>query len=380
MSNPFKYGEIVGKENFCNRKSELRDVKNAMVNGDRLILFSERRIGKTSLVQLAMERLPKTQFLRTYVDFWPTLNEHGLAQTLAIQFSKDFSSTKKAIKRTAQELFGHLRPEFTFSSDDSMKISFTIGSREKASPELLEILKIPSRIAEKQKKRVVVVFDEIQQLFEYENDYAERALRSAIQSQPGVAFILLGSRKHVIQSMVHDRARPLYRAGTIYPLSTIAAEHWLPFIRERFYSAGKQIDDETILDICRLTEGHPYYTQHLCHALWDIYEDIHQIEGVKLLERAFSMVLHREHSAFVSLWESLTKNQKYFLCGLAIEGPRSKIHHSDFIQKWGLKSSSNVQRIVTALQKNDIIDQDNGSYFISDRFFLQWIRREEYQF
>ncbi len=380
MGNPFKYGEIIGKENFCNRKTELKDVTSAMRNGDRLILFSERRMGKTSLVRLALDELPKSKYLTSYIDLWPTLNARGFAQTLAIRFTRDFASKKDDLLRTARELFGHLRPEVTFAPDGSPKLSFSIQATNGEIPELEEILMLPSHISARFKKQVVVVLDEIQQIFEYEDDYVEKALRSAIQNQAGVAFILLGSRKHMIQRMVLDRNRPLYRAGTIYPLSNIAAEHWLPYIRARFDDTQKPIGDDVILELCQLTEGHPYYTQHLCHALWEMHDDIHELENIKLVGSAFSTVLGREHAVFSSQWESLTRNQKFFLHGLSIEGPRPRVHQSDFIQRWELKSSSNIQRIVEALLKKDIIDQDNGSYLISDRFFREWIRREEYRF
>lgn len=380
MGNPFKYGEIVAKENFCNRKTELRDVVQAMRNGDRLILFSERRMGKTSLVRLALDELPKSKYLTAYVDLWPTLNTRGLAQTLATRFTQTLLPKRKDILNAARDLFSNLHLEVSLAPDGTPSVGVSLKPKAGEIPELLEILMAPSRVAAKTKKQVVVVLDEIQQIFEYEDEYAERVLRSAIQDQPGVAFVLLGSRKHLIQKMLHDKNRPLYRAGAVYPLSMIGMEHWLPYIKERFESAGKHIDEEQIIEGCRLTQGHPYYTQHLFNVLWDLYDDIHEIPDTLLLETAFGTVLQREHSAFSNQWEALTRNQKYFLYGLAIHGPKPKVYHSEFIQELGLKTSSNVQRIVEALLKKDIIDHDDGSFLISDRFFREWIRREEYSF
>jgi uncharacterized protein len=39
-----------------------------------------------------------------------------------------------------------------------------------------------------------------------------------------------------------------------------------------------------------------------------------------------------------------------------------------------LDSPSNAQRAVDALLERDIIDRDNGSFLISDRFFRLWIQ------
>ena len=59
---------------------------------------------------------------------------------------------------------------------------------------------------------------------EYQNDLIERKLRSVIQNQPNVAYIFLGSRRHLIQKMFMEKTRPLYRAGGHYPLGPISTD------------------------------------------------------------------------------------------------------------------------------------------------------------
>jgi hypothetical protein len=45
----------------------------------------------------------------------------------------------------------------------------------------------------------------------------------------------------------------------------------------------------------------------------------------------------------------------------------------DFVSRYGLSSASNAQRAVQALLTKDIIDRDNGSFVITDRFFRLWL-------
>jgi hypothetical protein len=40
----------------------------------------------------------------------------------------------------------------------------------------------------------------------------------------------------------------------------------------------------------------------------------------------------------------------------------------------GLGSASNAQRAVQVLLSKDVIDRDNGSFLITDRFFLLWVQ------
>jgi hypothetical protein len=68
-------------------------------------------------------------------------------------------------------------------------------------------------------------------------------------------------------------------------------------------------------------------------------------------------------------------NQRRFLTGLASEPFGVKPFASDFIQRYGLRSASNVQRAIEPLLERDIIDRDNGSFVIIDRFFRLWIMK-----
>ena len=72
MRNPFQYGGVVGGPAFCNRAQEIADLLRAAENGEKLFLYSERRMGKTSLVLHILRTLPPHTYATAYVDLWPT--------------------------------------------------------------------------------------------------------------------------------------------------------------------------------------------------------------------------------------------------------------------------------------------------------------------
>jgi hypothetical protein len=86
------------------------------------------------------------------------------------------------------------------------------------------------------------------------------------------------------------------------------------------------------------------------------------------------VLLDRESYAYTTLWESLTLLQKRFLKGLAAEAVGVKVFAGEFVSRHGLSSASNAQRAVQALLAKDIIDRDNSSFLITDRFFRLWIQ------
>src|SRR5438132_6295914 len=71
---------------------------------------------------------------------------------------------------------------------------------------------------------------------------------------------------------------------------------------------------------------------------------------------------------------SIFEIQKRFLKGLASEAAGVKVFAGEFISRYGLSSASNAQRAVESLLAKDVIDRDNGSFLITDRFFRLWIQ------
>ena len=374
MINPFQYGGVVSADAFCNREQELADLTRAAENAERMFIYAERRLGKTSLVKLMLDRLTKDTYLPVYVDLWSTDGTDRFVTTLAKALAEATSTRVEKVLETAKALFRTLTPSITTDEIGNPSLQFGVVKTDENQPELEEVLSAPLKIAQRQKRRLIIVIDEFQQLLAYDDDLVERSLRSAIQTHEGVGYLFLGSRKHLIQQMFLDTNRPLYRAAGHYPLGPIATEHWVPFIRERFEQVDKAISDALIEQLCTLTEGHPFYTQHLAHALWEQTEPGREVaeEG---LDVALDLLLRRESYAYTTLWELLTKNQQRLLRGLAIEPPEAKPFAGAFLQRYKLSSASSVQRVLKKLMTKDIIDRDNGAFVITDRFFKLWIQR-----
>ncbi len=269
-------------------------------------------------------------------------------------------------------MFGRLRPSVSLDDSGQPKVDFGVDGRSVSKTDLTEVLAAPQALAERSGKTVVVVFDEFQQIADYEDDLAERQIRSSIQHHKNVAYLFLGSRKHLLQSMFLDQSRPLYRSAMHYPVGPIATKHWRPFISKRFANAKKSFPKDLISDLCERTQGHPFYTQHLCHVLWSLIEPGSEVNSEDI-EQAVTELLRRESHAYVILWESLTKNEQRFLRGLADRETLPQPFSSDFTRQYGLRSASNSQRAADSLVAKDLIEREAASFVINDRFLRLWI-------
>ncbi|HBE72692.1 MAG TPA: hypothetical protein DDW31_01075 [candidate division Zixibacteria bacterium] len=374
MNNPFQYGGVVLEDSFCNRKKELAEIIRVMENSGRAFLYSERRFGKTSLVRLALRKLDEKKFIAVYADLWPTDGDLSFIEEMAKAVAKSANKPADKALKFAKSIFQRLTPSLTVDEDGKPQVTFGMSRQAQVGPSLEEVLEAPAKMAARERKKVVVILDEIQRVLEYDSDLVERKIRSVIQHHKNVSYIFLGSRKHLVHRMFLDKSRPLYRAAVHLALKDISLHDWTPFIRRRFINTGKVIRQEQIGIVYKLTQGHPFYTQQLCHVIWEMCEP-KKVVSADIVKIAMEKVFLRESYAYTLLWESLAKNQKRFLVGLAREQLSVKPFSDKFLRQYQLGSASSAQRVVKTLLERDIIDHENGSFIILDRFLRTWIQK-----
>ena len=69
-----------------------------------------------------------------------------------------------------------------------------------------------------------------------------------------------------------------------------------------------------------------------------------------MIEQATGLLLERESYAFENLWDSLTRNARRLLKGVAVSEPGIQVFSAEFIRKHRLGSSSNAQRAIDLLK------------------------------
>ena len=377
MKNPFFYGGTASGENFCNRSVELQDIKSIVDNSSNVFIFGERRLGKTSLLQKLISTLSDDDYIHIYIDLWACNTEENAVRMCASAFTGTLEKSSSRLLKKAKELFSSLSPSITLDSDGNPSLSFSSASYQKNDPVLEQVLSLPQVIAEKYpEKQIVIIFDEFQQIRNFENDRFERVLRSSIQNHDMVSYLFCGSKKHLINDMFMSRKSPLFRSAAHYPIGTISLNHWNKFITRQFSTTGRNIEPETISEIFKLTSGHPFYTQMLSSVLWEISDSNDKTESDKL-DEAVEILLNREQYAYMTLWETLALNVRKMLITIAKESNLKTPYASDIINKYGIKSASTAQKSIQKLKSEEIIDTDNdGVYCISDRFFSLWISKK----
>lgn len=377
--NPFVFGTIVSGESFTDRKSEIAELVKDLSGKTNLIIFSPRRYGKTSLIFQVMEKLRKKGIVCIYIDLYPATNKTKFANIIASSMTQAKVGRIDEIVQAIRDLIPPVkltvRPESMSGMDGSgMELELSKG-KEDIDANLTKLYDLPERIAKKKKKRMVVVFDEFQEIARLDGEEIEGNFRSKIQRHKNVSYVFMGSQRHLLDQMFNDKNRALYRSGKPFNLCKIPEYEFGIFIKDKFQIDKIQVSEKNIDAILQSTECHPYYTQQLCHEIWNCCKS----QGRKTVKdsdisKALEQVMKNQNYAYTSLWDSIRGKQRTLLSSMASSGDK-KIFSSDFRDMYSLGAPSTVARTAAALEEKGLIEKEENSYVISDAFFKEWLKR-----
>lgn len=363
MENPFDYQRIVVGESFVDRDKELKTLTDAMLSGENMLLYSPRRLGKSSLLKEVLNRIEKKR-ISIYVDLWECLTELEIAEKLA---NSIINATYNKIEKAAvvlKEWISSARPFLTLEKDGSIQIKLEVIEHDKT---LRETLTMIQKVAEKRNKRIVVVLDESQVITEFEGHRIEKIIRSTIQEQNMVTYIFSGSKQHILKAMINQRTRPFYRQLRPMTLGPISIGAFTPFIKKGF-SEVSSIDEHTIEEIYQFASGNPQRTQQICHFLFSKAKDGEKPSPDLVKEVVVEICLILDKEFDDELDGIKNKRQRRILKALALD-PTKQPMSQDFIQGYSLGPSSSVQTALKGLIEKGILDEE---YNFVDPLFNTW--------
>src|SRR3954471_324947 len=125
--NPFRYGALALDDAFTNRERELKELTADVENGQDVVIFAPRRLGKSSLVWRASQRLVRRHVLVAHVDLMTTPTKARLAEKLAKTIHDDIASPLYRAKERLRVFQGlRIAPTVTVDPDDgSFSFSFS---------------------------------------------------------------------------------------------------------------------------------------------------------------------------------------------------------------------------------------------------------------
>ena len=368
MVNPFVYSSIVEGESFCNRQQELSDLADFCLSGQNVFIYAHRRLGKTSLIKVLLDRLKKTrpEIKTFYIDLYGTIDEKDFVAAIFNSFAQVETKLEK-LAHTMKVLFTSVRPKLSYNPESNrieVEASYAPDDRMLVLDEAVASL---SRFSGK--TNAVVVFDEFQELIGYGDKTLEKRLRKIIQHHDNVAYIFMGSQRRMLEQMFSESSRALYQLAMPYPLSRIDTEHYLDWIKGLFRKYKKKAPANDVIErVVAACENHPLFVQHYFYFLWQECEIT-----TEAIQRVEEKIVEQRYHEYANIWDKLTPNQKK-TCMLLCRAGGENIYQVNNLQVVGLKGPSQLKKAVEYLIENEIVYK-NGTYGFSDVMFKRWINR-----
>lgn len=372
VSNPFVIKGYVTKELFCDREKETRDLVARAVGGGDSTIISPRRYGKSGLVMHVLERIKEDygQFDTLYTDIYATTSLSGLIGNLSSAILSRFPEKSRMGKRF-MDFIKSIRPYLTFdqlTGTPQVHLDFVSPAQEEGT------LKGVFEMLEENPRPIVFAIDEFQQITEYPEKNVEALLRTYTQQCHNIRFIYSGSKRRLMTAMFNDATRPFYGSTESLFLNKLDRNAYREFIESMFSNNGRTIDPEALDFVLNWTRIHTYYTQRVCHNLFNTGKTRITIETVK---STCQDILERESFNYLQLREIMPVQQWRFLVGLAKEQKVSQITSSSFISKHRIGSTATARRAAESLEEKELILKtptiDGSVYEVYDVFFSRWL-------
>lgn len=370
--NPFLTTGYISEEYFCDRKHETEKLIRLLQSGNNVTLISERRIGKTALIQHVFEKIKSNdEFYTIYVDIFSSRSIEDFIKQISESILKKFSE-KTSVGESFWKFIKSLRPLITYDNitgEPQVQINYqTEHEKTHTLQNILEIL-------EKQNKKVIVAIDEFQQITEYPEKNIEANLRTQIQFLKNTTFIFCGSKRKILMDMFSNAKRPFYMSTQMMFLGKIEREIYADFIEYHFNKNNISIENIATQNILDLTKIYTFYTQKLCNRIFS-YEPI--IINKDIVIQVFTEIIEENRLGYLQIRALLTKAQWNYLIAIAKEDNIKQINSQDFLMKYKVGTASNSKRLIEALTEKDLItelpDKNGTSYTINDVFLFHWLR------
>ncbi len=369
MQNPFEYSNVVIGAAFCNRSSEQNLLLEFIKSSQNVLIYSHRRTGKSSLIKQVFKNIEdqKLKIGTLYIDLYGTTSDKEFITRAFQQLSSLESNTDKLlglIKSSVNQLSLKLTidPE---TGKTTVSPSFNAADEKIILRNFMDLLDKFSK-----KKKIVVVFDEFQEISKYENASSfEKELRSSIQLHSNICYIFSGSQQHILTSMFSSQERAFYQQAASFPLREIETEHYTSWLKKIFEEGKKTLRSEDIELIVERFANHPMYIQLFCFFLWvELRHNRWQKNTIDKIERRMIMQKHLEYQ---TLWDNLSINQKKTL-KLILRNDGKNLFSAKSLVNVNIKTPSVVTRCLNSLTEKEIIVK-NGKYFIQDILFMKWL-------
>jgi tetratricopeptide (TPR) repeat protein len=357
-TNPYIVGNPVGNSSvFVGRADILQDVWRVVRDPQQnaIVLYGQRRIGKTSVLQELEAQLPKKGAYYPILFDLQNKAEWSLGRVLT-ELAQQISRFLKLVPADLGN-----EPETTF--------------RQVWLPDVLN--KLPSNAS------LVLLFDEFDVLANPDHKQAAAAffpyLRALLNTNPILMKCVFAIGRNIDD--LSSIALSLFRGVPAKHVSLLSYEETVRLIHlSQTNQTLNWSNADAVEKIWQLTNGHPFLTQALCSHIWDRLHNNNPNKPPtvtpKNVEEAIPETFSSRRNTLEWLWDGLPPAERVVASTLADAGARviTDTQLEDLLRQSGVQIIiRELQNAPRLLQEWDLIEPAEGGYRFRVELLRRWI-------
>jgi hypothetical protein len=346
MPNPFRTQGTVRPPYFTNRAAEIRRICRTLSTPTaKVLVWGERRTGKTSCLEVALEAHRQRGGHGLLADFSTASSVADLSNRLLVAAGAalsrswtDFASDLLqriglTLKVKADPLTGAITP--------SLELGLRSAPLEEQRRSLERVLGTLDEMAAARGVTLGIILDEFQEIHRFGGESAEWHLRGILQHQQHTSYVLAGSRPHLIRRML-GKNRAFYQMLDRIPFGPIEPEHLARWLEERMEGAG--VAARAVGARCIEIAGpRTRDVVELARKAYDLGVAAGRVDE-ELLRRSYLELIEAEDDLARPFWDSLTPHQQNVLRAVAA-GSR-QLTAQETRTRFALRSSAAISKAV----------------------------------
>ncbi|RLA68589.1 MAG: hypothetical protein DRG24_10060 [Epsilonproteobacteria bacterium] len=374
MKNPFKFDIEVDGRFFCGRTEDIKEVMSYIENETNIIMFSKRRIGKSSLVkEIFNNRLPE-EILTAHIDIYAISNirelyEH-LKEGIESSLVRKINSLEKLAKlgEELRNYFSNVDIKLVVSGSPKLEFSSTEKDYYKALEQLFygyfNYLKTKNLQA-------VIAIDEFQKIITLsKSEKVEALLRTIVNKRNNCSFIFTGSKRNLLLSLFNRSDRPFFKLGVEYPLGAIDFMEFFRWTQKRFQMKNILLEEDAFRYLYDEVDGETRFVQLISYELFK-RQDSESVITLPVVQRYIKEAISKKKD-IGTLLETYTIAQQNTLKIIAVSDG-DNVFEEELARKYDIKRSS-IQSAIESLKTKGIVFNTDGILQFEDVEFKLWLK------